>query len=51
MPKISVTKTTAKKSPVKAAPKAKTSSKIKEEKKPVEKESTAKVLKSDELLG
>ncbi|HBB03698.1 TPA: hypothetical protein DCZ39_02210 [Patescibacteria group bacterium] len=63
MPKIPVTKTTAKKLSVKSAPKVKTSSKIKEEKKPstagkpamvdkpIEKESAAKVLKSDELLG
>jgi hypothetical protein len=57
MPKVSVqttiktTKPAAKKPAGKIVPKAKTSTKIKEEKKSVEKETTAKVLKADELMG
>ncbi len=56
MPKTpvkSAAKPAAKKTSVKTAPKAKTSSKIKEDKiSPVkEKDTSAKVLKADELLG
>gem|GEM_PF-3571653 len=53
VPVKSAAKPAAKKTSVKTAPKAKTSSKIKEDKISVvkEKDTSAKVLKADELLG